>query len=349
MRICMIGRTVAACAMIFRSSLVLFVAVPALAFSMPGARQPKQLRHDAAVEAIMVPNADERYAAFNPAVHEPRIVLRNAGTDPLAAISIRYGTEGFLPRMFAWTGHLPSGASIEVKLTHIIDMVPGDNIFTVTLGDPNGRKDRNKANSTLSVHFQSADVISPDATVTWHADGRAGGHIELLNVRGTPVIDKHWKPTGRDTVMREEVRLTPGYYVLTLADSIGSGHSLARILGPKSELLKTIHGDRATVHQFRVEENPARPAPLTTDVTLLILEGKGQALLDAFISTDAEYRINDATGEVVLSGTLRGGSEQYTERIDLSRDAPGRYEVRVFQGDTDIFFGVIDVKSSAGR
>ncbi len=349
MRICMIGRTVAACAMIFRSALLLFSVLPSAAFASPDPKDKKQPRHDAAVEAIIVPNADERYAAFNPAVHEPRIILRNVGTDPLAAISIRYGTEGFLPRMFAWTGHLPSGASIEVKLTHIIDMVPGDNIFTVTLGDPNGRKDRNKANSTLSVHFHSADVISPDATVTWRTDGRAGGHIELLNVRGTPVIDKHWKPTGRDTLMREEVRLTPGYFVLTLTDSIGSGHSLARILGPKGELLKSLQGDRSAVHQFRVEENPAQPTSSAADVTLLFLDGNGQALLDAFISSDADYRINDSKGEVVLSGTLRGGSGPYTERIDLSRNAPGRYEVRVFQNDLDLFNGAIEVKGGAGR
>ena len=145
------------------------------------------------------------------------------------------------------------------------------------------------------------------------------------------------------------MRLTPGYYVLSLADSIGSGHSLTRILGPKGELLKTIHGDRATVHQFRVEENPAQPTPSTSDVTLLILEGKGQALLDAFISTDAEYRIKDATGEVVLAGTLRGGPEPYIERIDLSSAAPGRYEVRVFQGELDLLNGAMEVKSGAGR
>ncbi|MBK8500018.1 MAG: hypothetical protein IPL52_14660 [Flavobacteriales bacterium] len=94
-----------------RSPFVLLVLVPSFMHAQDTGRCAKLHRYDAAVEAIIVPSDDPRYAALNPAVQEPRIILRNNGSDPLAAISIRYGTDGFLPRMFAWTGHLGSGAS----------------------------------------------------------------------------------------------------------------------------------------------------------------------------------------------------------------------------------------------
>ena len=82
----------------FLRSLFAFLGIGSLLMCTAQGKLP---RRDAMVEAIMVPSDDPRYAALNPAVQEPRIILRNNGSDPLAAISIRYGTDGFLPRMFA--------------------------------------------------------------------------------------------------------------------------------------------------------------------------------------------------------------------------------------------------------
>ena len=132
----------------------------------------------------MVPSDDPRFAGLNPAVHEPRVVIRNNGLESLQAISIMYGTDGFKQRMFAWNGHIGSGLTAEVKLTHLIDMRPGANTFTVKLGDPNGRKDKNPLDNVKSTAFTAADLLGTRFTLRLRTAAGNGGWLHLESTRG---------------------------------------------------------------------------------------------------------------------------------------------------------------------
>lgn len=325
--------------MILRS-LFAFLGIGSLLVCVAQGKLP---RRDAAVEAIMVPSDDPRYAALNPAVQEPRIILRNNGSDPLAAISIRYGTEGFLPRMFAWTGHLGSGTSTEVQLPHLIDMRSGSNTFTVTLGDPNGRKDKRPADNTLSVPFTAADALKGQLSFRLRTAGGAGGMAQLENTRGPVPLEWKW-PTGTDTLKRETLELPAGSYVLTLSDSGRASSAALRILndaGMPNRVFRS-KARTGTVYQFRVDDQAPVPETLPFVGEVLGMPGRGRALVDAWSQHAAEIVIRDAEEEPVDGWALPPGTE-VTERVDLADHRSGTYRVLLRQNAEETEIGRIEL------
>lgn len=323
-----------------RSPLVLLLLTPSFVHAHQGAA-PILHRFDAAVEAIMVPSDDERYAELNPAVHEPRIVLRNKGSMPLSGISIRYGTEGFLPRMFAWTGHLGSGASTVVELPHLIDMRDGANTFTVTLGDPNGRKDRDKTNNTLSTSFTSADLCDGPITVRIRVPRGLGGWARLESTRGPILLDRSWS-AGPDTVFTEEIEAANGSYVLVVADSSKGGTPASvRIIGDRGELLAALSSlpKEGMTYQFRVEEGAMAASGMNHDLVLLTPPGE-QALVDLYSMDPVSVVVRDETGEPIARWEVPARTE-FVERIDLEGLRSGIYDVNLVEKGEETVIGTV--------
>lgn len=317
------------------------VLLPLFVSAQKPARKPA--RYDAAVVAIIVPSDDPANAAFNPAVQEPRIVLANKGTESLSGISVRYGTVGFAPRMFAWTGRLAPGATTEVKLTHLIDMRPGLNTFTVSLGDPNGRKDRNKADNTLSGTFTSADAWGSPLTVRMRLPAGNGGRIRLESTRGPVHIDHAWK-AGSDTVLSETLRLPPGSYLLHAVDSGKADAASVRIISAGAELLKALRSSpkEGVLYQFKVETDASLEATRKSDALLFAQPGRGQAIADVFASKPARLVVRDSRGEALMEWQV---PEQLNKSypIDLSAQPIGSYTVLLIEEGQETQLGQIDL------
>ncbi|MFN3876006.1 MAG: hypothetical protein ACK4L7_08870, partial [Flavobacteriales bacterium] len=258
--------------------LPLALAAPML-LAQSGGKASKPLRFDAAVEAIIVPSDDPRHASRNPAVQEPVVVIRNNGTEPLMGISIRYGTLGFKPRMFAWTGRLGQGAAAEVTLPHAIDMLPGENTFIVKLGDPNGRRDRNPGDNELRTEFTSVDHWGSPLTVRLRSGRGSGGSLRLESTRGAVPLSKPWR-AGRDTVIRETLHLPSASYLLHLVDSGRPGSASVRLFNGAGDLVKALRSAQASgpLYQFMVESSVTPPAPQLGDAMLVPLPGRGMAV-----------------------------------------------------------------------
>jgi hypothetical protein len=323
------------------------VLLPLFAVAQKPARKP--LRFDAAVVAIVVPSDDPAHAALNPAVHEPRIVLANNGTESLVGISVRYGTEGFTPRMFAWTGRLAPGATTEVKLTHLIDMRPGANTFSVSLGDPNGRKDRNKADNTKSCTFTAADSWSSPLSVRMRLPAGNGGHIRLESTRGPVHIDHAWK-SGNDTVLMETLRLPPGSYLLHAVDSGKADAASIRIISAGAELLKVLRSSpkEGTLYQFRVETDGSLDAQSRSDAQLLMRPGRGMAVADVFTAKPARLLVKNGRGEALMDWQV---PEQLNKAypIDLSAQPAGSYAIVLIEDGRETQVGQIDLFDAAPR
>ncbi len=310
----------------------------------------KPLRYDAAVQAIMVPTDDAQYAELNPAVHAPRVVIRNDGTDPLMGISIQYGTDGFLQRLYAWTGQLATGGTAEVTLPHLIDMKPGTNTFTVVLGHPNGRKDKNKANNTLSTTFTAAPVLESPLTVRWRVPAGVGGSLRLENTRGPLPLERTWK-AGPDTVFQELVELPTGSYFLQVVDEhLPAGrqgrtaHAAVRVTNADGELIAAFHGKpkQGSMYQFRVDEHASAIAPLPFVGDVIPKQGRGQALVDAWSQQAAEIVVRDAEEEPVDGWALPAGNE-VTKTVDLSGNRSGTYRVLLRQEGSETEIGRIEL------
>lgn len=311
--------------------------------------QAKLPRRDAAVETIMVPSDDPRYALLNPAVQEPRIILRNKGADPLAAISIRYGTEGFLPRMFAWNGHLASGASTEVKLPQIMDMRNGTNTFTVTLGHPNGKRDANEADNTLSTAFTAAPLLGSLLTVRWRVPAGVGGKLIMESTRGLVPMERSWI-AGPDSVMSEEVELVAGSYVMHLSDSGRTAHASVRIFDHEGNLITALRSKERTgsTFQFRVEAAAAAMSNAGSDAELVMLPGSGKALVDVFVNEKTMLVVTDGSGERVVEWPVPERTNAI-HRIDLSARPAGSYAINLVSKGTEVAVGRIDLFDEGPR
>lgn len=319
------------------SSLVLFVGQ---CFAQ---QAPKLLRRDALIETIMVPSDDPRFAAFNPAVQQPRVIIRNAGTDPLEGISIRYGTDGFLPRMFAWTGHLGSGASAEVVLPHLIDMRPGTNTFTVVLGSPNGRKDKNKANNTLSTTFTAADAYGEEITMRLSMPQGNGGSLRLENTRGPIPLEWSWK-AGADSVRRETLHLANGSYSLTVADS-GRGPNARVLITDEAGLpIKVLFSKprSGTVHQFRVDATAPTVKPMELAANVNVRHGQSSADVEVLSLAEGDVLLRNAGGTDVATWHVAAG-EEWMRRIDGSTYGTGSYKLLFRSLGKDTELGTIQV------
>jgi hypothetical protein len=323
--------------------LVLSLSLP---FGSLHAQEPprKPLKHDAGVEAIIVPSDDARYAEHNPAVHEPRVVIRNDGTYPLAGISIRYGTEGFQMRMFAWTGHLATGATAEVTLPHLIDMRPGQNTFTVVLGDPNGKKDKDKTDNTRSTTFTAAPALGSPITVRLRTPIGNGGTLRVESTRGPILLD--WKWNARmDTVLRETLFPPNGSYFLTVADSgrVG-GPATVRVLDAAGEPIKSLQSRArgGTKYQFRVDTNAPEGATFSCATDVLQRPGRGAALVEVHCAAAGEVVIRDLEDEPVDGWAVPAGQE-VMQVVDLSAQKSGTYRVFFRQGEEEQNIGSIVV------
>jgi hypothetical protein len=325
------------------------IATVALLTTLSCFAQSKQPRRDAAVEAIMVPSDEPRFAHLNPAVHEPRFILRNKGRDPLHGISVRYGTDGFKPRMFAWTGQLGSGASVEVQLPHLIDMKPGANAFTITLGDPNGKRDGNTADNTLTGTFTAAPMLNSPITVRWRTPAGVSGALRIENTRGPVPLARTWS-AGPDSVQSESVELPVGSYVLYLSDSGRTEHASVRVFNGGGELLATLRGKGRTGsrYQFRVEADAPAIAGLASDAELVMLPGRGKALVDVYTAAKAVLVITDGTGQAVMERQVPEGRST-VHRIDLAAHPSGSYAIKLLANGNELAVGNIDLIDSAPR
>lgn len=329
-----------------RSLFLLCSLAPLLAAAQ---RAPKPARFDAAVVAIIVPSDDPAHAELNPAVQEPRIVLGNRGTETLSGISIRYGTLGFKPRMFAWTGRLAPGATTEVQLTHLIDMAPGLNTFSVSLGDPNGRKDKNKADNTRTATFTAAPVLASPLTVRVRVPAGSSGRCFVENTRGPLPLDKTWSAAA-DTVLQERLDLSPGSYLLRVADEGAVGHASVRIIGPSGDLIAVVRGKEKTgsTYQFKVEYGAVVGPGPDHDAELIRLPGRGLALADVFASEKAVLVVSNSQGEPVKEWPVPERKDTVV-RIDLSEQPVGSYAVKLRMGAKEIAIGTVDLLDAPPR
>lgn len=322
-----------------RQLLLALLTIAAVRCPAQGGKPRKPLRFDAAVEAILVPSDDPRHAALNPAVQEPRIVIRNDGTEPLMGISIRYGTLGFKPRLFAWTGRLGQGASTEVVLPHTIDMLPGQNTFVVRLGDPNGRKDRDPLDNELRAVFTAADHWGSPLTVRLRIAAGSGGWLRLESTRGAVLLNRAWR-AGRDTVMRETLHLPSASYLLQLGDSGQAGAASVRLFNGAGDLVKALRSEprKGALYPFRVESSATPAAPPLSDAHLVQLPGRGQALVDAYWHTRAQLVVASEDGATVLELPVPEQREAELP-IDLGGLPAGAYTVRIVEPGREAVVG----------
>ncbi|MCH4552961.1 peptide-N-glycosidase F-related protein [Aestuariibaculum lutulentum] len=180
--------------------------------------------NDVEIEDIIAPNSDEAFNRENPKGFQPKIKIRNLGKAPLTSVTISYKTEGFEEKSSDWVGHLPFYKSTVITIPNHIEYKSGLNHFTVTLTNPNGKKDEWTGDNTLTSEFDDIPTLPTNLVVDFLTNNNPGeNHLTIVNENNTIVFEKAPNNLEPATQYYDTLNLAEGKYRLKLTDTVGDG------------------------------------------------------------------------------------------------------------------------------
>jgi hypothetical protein len=278
---------------------------------------------DAALEQIIAPTSDPNFGRDNPICDAPRVTLRNTGSAPLTAATIRYRVGSNAWRTYQWTGSLPFLAQTEVTLPPVPADFNGQSVFKVYVAAPNGQADQNHYNDTLRASFARVSVLPPSFVVGLTTNSSMTGGVsqtswELTDQNGQTLRSR--TGLGSNTSYADTLRLAPGCYTLSVNDTgcdgfawwanAGAGNGTMRLLDLNNTVLRSISGDFGCQYKLRfnvTQALAAKPAQALAALDVYPNPAQdGRFTLDLNLPTrqDVQLRVRSVTGQLVYSSTL---------------------------------------------
>ncbi len=179
---------------------------------------------DAAIEQILVPNDAPELNRLNPSCFEPRIIIRNLGSELLQTLTIFYGTEGFETKSHTWIGELDFYQEEVIVLPGMVDFNFGKNVFFVELSEPNGEDDQWEADNSMEVNFSSPKEMPEKMVLTYKSNNQPEDNtIQIFNEKMEVVYERTAAITDSNTVYNDTLMLPEGNYRIALQDTAHNG------------------------------------------------------------------------------------------------------------------------------
>ncbi len=86
-----------------------------------------------AIDDILAPNDKFEYSRTNPVCNNPKIRLKNNGSNVLTSAVIKYGLMGEPESTYNWTGSLNTFQTIDIALSGLVSYTAGNRVFRVYL------------------------------------------------------------------------------------------------------------------------------------------------------------------------------------------------------------------------
>jgi hypothetical protein len=299
---------------------------------------------DAAMENIMVPNADPQFRRLNPAGFSPVITFRNLGKEHLRSLSIRYGTEGFAQSTFEWKGDLAFNETTTVALPGEIRSRPGDKRFSVQLTKPNGRKDAWDGDNGMQSHFTPPPVLPRKMVLQFLTNNHpADNTIRLSDGTGKTVYSKFPQDLKPATMYYDTLMLDPGNYALMLIDSAGdglefwyeseSGYGYLRLLTPDGRLIHAFESDCGDGELLNFSASDEAVVDTTVSQYAFVLFPRrtaGPISLDVHADCSGSMETRITSDGVLVEQHFYKSVKQNRFSYDLSYLPAGRYIMEVF-------------------
>ena len=179
---------------------------------------------DAAIFGVNSPTGDNCTNNF-----VPEIVLGNLGQLNLTSATILYNVNGGANSSFNWTGNLATGASIAVTLPGITTP-NGNNVFNVSVTDPNGTTDENLTNnagSSIFTAISGGNTLSFTLTTDNYPEETTW---QILDDNGV-VLFSDGPYAQTQTTFNYSFCVGEGCYTLNVFDSFGDGMQFQGVVG----------------------------------------------------------------------------------------------------------------------
>lgn len=187
-----------------------------------------QFSNDAEIEQILSPSNFKINGKLNPLCDEPRVVIRNKGSQPLTSLTITYRVEGGSEQTYEWIGNLGFMEREEVILSYDDQIIwNGENDIQNFIVDISS--DQNNSNN----HAESKFIRPPKYSYFGLDDNRI---IVILKTNSAPqenswqlldindnVVAERIGFTEPNTNYRDTLTLNSGCYRFIVNDADGDG------------------------------------------------------------------------------------------------------------------------------
>ncbi len=307
---------------------------------------------DVAVEDIIIPSGKDIHARKNPSGANAQITVRNLGMDDVETMAISYGTEGFPQKTLFWSGSLSFNQTETISLPGIIESRSGENLFSVTLENPNGKPDQYPGDNSMSSRFLPAPVHGT-GLVFYLLTNRQPEHNswQLLNCSGELVKERLPGSLEAETAYTDTLKLDKGAYSLVLTDTGGDGLEFwfnasggrgeARLLDADNNLIKAFESDCGSgwTYNFVVGDNPDPIDPAARSISVYPARTSEATTLTYFANTPSDVVVKLVTdpGDVIVEERKYTDLREGTFTFDLSRFDYGRFYLRVYAGGDEVY------------
>ncbi len=311
---------------------------------------------DVSIEDIVAPTVDPNYARANAICANPKVKIKNVGTNPLTQVVFNYGLVGATSYTYSWVGNLPFLKDTIIDFGASLPLYNGNptNSFSVGIVSVNGTNgDENLFNNSYHSTYNSVKVYPNQFLVQFKANASASGSNASLSETswtikddlGNIVYSRLNVPVN--ALIRDTVTLPDGCYTFTMNDEScdgiswwayqyynpnpGNGYIRFTKLGSVPLVLKNFNGDfgcqiterfmtssvTSVMDYKKLEQVQLYPNPSNEVVNLLFS-------LTSF--QDITYTITDVTGKMLKSDVLNHvGSDAYP--ISVSDLPNGMYYI----------------------
>ncbi|MFM7637973.1 MAG: T9SS type A sorting domain-containing protein, partial [Crocinitomicaceae bacterium] len=312
-------------------------------------------QNDAAIQDILNPNNWEYYSKWNPTCSNPRIILKNTGSNPLTSCTI---TTWITYGVFAavnWTGNLGflQEEIVEIPVNDLNFWSDWDSTktFRAFVHNVNGTdgNDEYNQNSLKKAHFDAPERIDGPFFVWLSTNNKASeNNYRLVDHAGNVIFER--TQLNNQTQYKDTFDLAPGCYSIIIEDTDHDGLSFwyssqvegetagtMRLRQVGGSYIEFFPGDFGHYHRYDfsvgftmdVTENEFKhevsvfPNP-SSGITTIEVSGA--------INNDASLEILDLTGRIVHSEKMNASATFAESFVDVSMFRSGSYLIRIKTG-----------------
>ncbi len=302
---------------------------------------------------IIKPSLKDEWSRKNPICGNPLIKIRNYGEQTLTSLEIQYRVIGGTINTFNWTGNLDFMQTEEVELPNLSSWSGTDNVFEVTLLNPNGGADDYSENNTMLSEFETVPQY-PETFALWV--GTNSGVINSFTQESETTWD-FYDATGNivhtsgslyaNIQYRDTLTFSAGCYTFVLEDTDedglnfwanndGSGMVRFREIG--ASWLKSFNADFGTniVHQFMIggAQSISSSSNLNT-WKIFPTPTKNIITVEGSTNEDVQVWITDNLGKIILRKKFTK-MVSLSETIDISHLKNGVYLLKIISSKEKI-------------
>ncbi|PLX09400.1 MAG: hypothetical protein C0596_02340 [Marinilabiliales bacterium] len=174
--------------------------------------------NNAAIETVIAHNDHDLYNRFNPVCSNPKIVIKNNGSETLNSVGVEYGINGDYSYNYQWTGELEFLETQEVALPPINwQEFTEENIFNVRLVNPNTLEDEYQYDNQYATNFEAVDIWTDTIMLVFRTNNFGDeSHYQILDQSGNVLVDRD--DLDNNTTYYDTLSYPPGCYEIRIYD-----------------------------------------------------------------------------------------------------------------------------------